>query len=385
MKTTPKKVIILPIALCLILCLTNCAVGKDLKFELEHPNGTTEEYVNMHTPRQSKYLQANYTDIALYADGKEEASHPLPISLKWSATENGKTLRKAKYTVEISKNASFEESFVYNAETNGIDVYNLEIGTKYYWRVGAETAIGKQTSESTCFTTADAAPRNLFIDGVTNARDLGGWITESGGRVRQGMIYRCGRLNKSETSKPEIEITETGISIMREQLKIVTEIDLRMPDAHNIETGGITSSPLGDDITYRNIAMDWLQNGEPDYLSNEEYYPAIREFFTTLADEKNYPLIFHCNIGTDRTGLFAYLINGLLGVSNADLYRDYLFSNFANIGGSRSLKNMSYVDRAMSFDGNSVSEKIENCLLHIGVGKAEIDALRNIMLRKSDT
>jgi protein tyrosine/serine phosphatase len=50
-----------------------------------------------------------------------------------------------------------------------------------------------------------------------------------------------------------------------------------------------------------------------------------------LADESNYPIFFHCAIGTDRTGTLAYLINGLLGVPEEDLYYDYCFSNFGAI------------------------------------------------------
>lgn len=379
MKKITKKIAAISVIVCLTLCFADCTTAKNWKFDLKSPNEKDTEFADMHTSLQNKYLNMNYTNIDLFADGKAELSRPAPISLEWTATANGKTPRKVDYTVEISKNEDFTDCIRYKADANAVNVYNLEIGAKYFWRVEAKTKKGSQTSETANFTTADIAPRNLYIDGVTNVRDLGGWKTENGNRVRQGKIYRCGRLNKSETNEIQIEITENGINAMKNELKIVTEIDLRMPNAHNIETGGITSSPLGDGVAYRNIPMDWLKNGELDYLSNESYYPAIREFFSVLSDEKNYPLIFHCNIGTDRTGLFAYLINGLLGVKNTDLYRDYLFSNFADIGGSRSIKNMTYVNRVMSFDGNDLSEKIERCLLDIGVKKSDIDALRHIM------
>ena len=42
-------------------------------------------------------------------------------------------------------------------------------------------------------------------------------------------------------------------------------------------------------------------------------------------------LLLHCSIGTDRTGVICFLINALLGVSEEDLYKDYLFSMFGMI------------------------------------------------------
>lgn len=77
------------------------------------------------------------------------------------------------------------------------------------------------------------------------------------------------------------------------------------------------------------------------------------------------PLIFHCNIGTDRTGMIAYLINALLGVPEESLYRDYLYSNFGNIGGTRKLKNVKssgYYNAIQAAEGNTLSEKTYNCL-----------------------
>ncbi len=108
---------------------------------------------------------------------------------------------------------------------------------------------------------------------------------------------------------------------------------------------------------------------------------AILSFFEFIADENNYPIIFHCSIGTDRTGFFAFLVNGLLGVRQEDLYRDYLFSNFSNIGSRRTAGNISsYVNTIQTYQGSTLSERIENCLISIGVSKKHLDSVRKIML-----
>ncbi|MBO5328104.1 MAG: tyrosine-protein phosphatase, partial [Clostridia bacterium] len=107
----------------------------------------------------------------------------------------------------------------------------------------------------------------------------------------------------------------------------------------------------------------------------------VKNTFEILADESNYPLIYHCNIGTDRTGLFAYLINGLMGVSEEDLYRDYLFSNFGKINGSRSLSGIknSYIATIKSYQGDNLSEKIYNCLVDLGIPSEHLDSVIEIL------
>ena len=42
----------------------------------------------------------------------------------------------------------------------------------------------------------------------------------------------------------------------------------------------------------------------------------------------DYSLYFHCRIGADRTGTLAYLLEGILGVSKENRYRDYELTVF---------------------------------------------------------
>lgn len=354
-----------------------CACGSAAD---ELPVMTIDDGAVLHTQKQSAYLADAYGNIADHAVGVEELSAPAPVYFTWA------DVRASAYTFELSSGPSFASPITVRTEKTFVDVYNLQTGTKYYWRVTAKVGEKTQKSAVSSFTTESVAPRNLYVEGVTNVRDLGGWKTSDGKTVKQGMMIRCGRLNKSGTAAPDIEITENGIRTMRDLLGVRTEVDLRMPDAHGTEkggseTGGITSSPLGADINYVNIPMDWAKNSSAfNYLAEEEYYPAIKAFFALASDKKNYPMIFHCNIGTDRTGLFAFLVNGLLGVSEDDLYRDYLFSNFGKIGASRSIGNIgSYVDTIKSYGGSSLSEQIANCLADIGVPRAHLDGLISVM------
>ena len=162
---------------------------------------------------------------------------------------------------------------------------------------------------------------------------------------------------------------------MLNEMKIVTEIDLRGGKNDPSEHGNISSSMLGNSVAYHHIGMNW--EGNLLNLNREE----LREVFSILAKESSYPLIFHCSIGTDRTGIIAYFVNGLLGVDQTDLYRDYLFSNFAYIEGARDLGGIltSYVADVRSKAGKTLSQKIRTTLLEIGVTEAEIDSVVHIL------
>lgn len=357
-----------------VLLLSACGSENLYAFELKDlGNG-----VSFHTEAQSSFLAGNYNDIALYAEGLSEKSLPEAVRLEWQANPKDANAAPKEYIVELSVNSDFNSALTYTTAETQLDIYNLYLATDYYWRVTAISENGKKSvSKPSTFTTDSVAPRNLYVDGVTNVRDLGGWSLPYG-RVRQGAIIRCGRLNESGTDNVNIEITQQGIDTMLNELNIKTEIDLRDPVKHNFEAGGITSSPLGESVNYISIPLEWNVN---NLLTGNT--GAVARFFEVIADEDNYPIIYHCNIGTDRTGLFALLINGLLGVSEDDLYRDYMFSNFGNIGGQRNVNGIanSYVKTIKNTEGADLSEKIKNYLLSIGVTQEQIYNLIYIMLK----
>ncbi len=370
MKKRGTLACILSLLLCLAFSLCGCGERKaTVNWELDEV-GTVE----LHTPLQLSYLSGNYNDILQYASGMEELSRPAALTLSWSAEPQGGVI--SSYTVEYTT-GEFPNGIAVRTTAPQCEITNLLLDSVYLWRVTAEFENGETSvSPVSAFVTGEKGPRNLYVDGITNVRDLGGWSTANGGKVKQGMIFRCGRLNKSKTATPEIEITRKGIDTMLNEFGIKTEIDLRMKEAHDHESGGITASPLGSTVRYENVELEWEKG---NYLLDN--LASVKKFFELAADENNYPFIFHCDIGTDRTGMFAYLINGLLGVSEEDLYRDYLFSDFGKIGGARQLSNIqnNYIKTVKAAEGETLSEKIKNCLIANGVPAAHLNALVAIM------
>lgn len=282
----------------------------------------TPEVFEIHTPLQQEFLSGPYEMATIYAKGNEELSRPEPVIIEYD-----------KETLLISG----EE---YPVTDGKADVYNLKNGESYVY-------------DDVTFTVSEAAPRNLYIEGVTNVRDAGGWMTASGKRTRQGVLFRSARLDA---------ITEGGKAELK-RLGIKTELDLR-------EDGYDTGV-----LIYENIPM---KTGGGYLVSN---IPALPDFFHFIADETKHPVIYHCSIGTDRTGMVTFLINALLGVSEEDLYRDYLFSNFGLIEGLRRPRTIdeyiAYMDR---FEGDTLAERTENFLLSVGVDENDIISLRRLML-----
>ena len=312
----------------------------------------------IHTKAQAAYLEGAYTGITKYAKGEKELSIPEPVELQFKGIT-------APFTVYISENQDMSDAVQYESKKDTAKIYNLKIGTKYFYYARS----GNTKTEVSSFQVEDVAPRNLYIDGVTNVRDLGGWKTSSGKSVKQGAIFRSGKFNYDLSA--DKTVTEQGIKAMKE-LGVKTEIDLRQVD--NGESGYITESPLGSDVKYVSVPLD---SGGNNILLNKE---KLKLLFSVFGKEENYPIVFHCSIGTDRTGMLAFLINGLLGVSDEDLYRDFLFSNFGNIGGMRTQSIITtYIDTVDLAKGNTLSEKIENYLISVGVNAGDLAVLKRMM------
>ena len=317
-----------------------------------------ESPFDLHTPAQRAFLSDENENCKTYADGTAAADAPRPVTLSWDADAPG------PYVVRIGEKPDFSDARTIVTDACSLDVYNLKINTRYYFTVGNE--------QSATFVTADAPPRNLSVGGVMNARDLGGWKTTDGKRVKQGLIFRTSALDSYDdgTGKTTDLVTPAGKSTLTDLIGIRTEIDLRRD--HESESGyppeGITESTLGEGVRYLHCP---ILLGPENYLNSVE---SLRRIFSTLADPQNYPVAYHCRVGADRTGAISYLILGLLGVGDDDLMRDYLFTNFSRQGFYRPPINRGYKVTIDQAPGKTTREKIGFILTErIGIPQETLD------------
>ncbi len=290
---------------------------------------------------------------------------------------------------------------------------NLDLGETYYWQVlwnlrcpthsHGSTVYGpcplcnkgKQAVASpvASFMTEDQAPRWIDIEGrVENIRDLGGWRTEDGRRVRTRMIYRGQGLNDNSPSgdKPgRNRLMVEDAEFMTKRLCIKTDLDLRS----GREVAWAKYSPLGYGVQYvwsSSSAYKGIFSDDKSEFPGGSAKQVMGRNFRLFCDVKNYPIYFHCIAGADRTGSLAFMLNGVLGVPLHDLEVDWEATFYPNLpdilkdwAGPKSWRRGAHLTEGLQKYGNADStlkERIELYLLDCGVTREEIEQFRSIML-----
>lgn len=352
-----KKFLVVLLLLVLVFIISGCNKKKDSNtFVYNDIEFTIYSIMN---DKQKEAYDAGYNKANVYAKGSKELSKPNPIHLEFD--------KELSY-IKLSLDKSFIDFIKVEVKDKSVDLVNLYINKPYYYQgFGSDD---KELTDIKGLIIENIAPRTLDIDGLTNSRDLGGWMIGSDKQVKQGLLYRTSKLTADETG--EVLITSKGIEVYKNELLIKTELDLRLDT--DGEQGGITESVVNG-VTY--ISYPMVSGGNLLILDKDLF----KDLFVILSNEDNYPLNFHCSIGTDRTGVVAFLINGLLGVSKEDLYRDYLFSNFGVIGKPRTSATIDdYLLELKKYEGSTLSEQIENYLINVGVSQDNIDNLKRILI-----
>ena len=280
------------------------------------------------------------------------------------------------YSISISQNEDMKDSFtIMGNNYQEIDAYNLYLGKNYY-RINATYANGEtHSSKVYSLTVKDIAPRNIYAGArMTNCRDIGGRrILAGGSYIRQGLLYRtCGNGYNQDGKK----IDDEGKEILLNQLRVKTELNCHNNSSYDFNLTGTK--------TYATL-MDYA-DGSPSKHHFSRNTESVKNVFEILAKEESYPVYFHCRIGTDRTGLVAILLYGVLGVDINYIYQDYLFSNFGKIGSKRKIGTdeaddiSKYITEIQKLPGASFNEQCYNALITIGVPKETINKILDIFI-----
>ncbi|MBP3936169.1 MAG: tyrosine-protein phosphatase [Clostridia bacterium] len=289
--------------------------------------------------------------------------HRDALFIKWVSAEN-----VSEYQLSVATKSDFSDAMVHTTDKTEYTLYNLLPATTYYWKVAAGTV----ESEVRSFVTADTV-RTLTIEGVDNARDIGGFTLADGSMLNYGMVYRTGTLDN---------ITEDGLYQMLTVLGVKTDLDIRTPGEGTAGSG----SPLGDSVNYLNYNGPYYWNSNTGLLA-ESYRDALIGEIRAFADADNYPIVVHCSVGRDRTGTILFLIEGLCGMSKEDLFFEYELSFLAAVGGDANAQ-VTYLMNAVSdmYDGiqgyapdATFAEACEAFILSLGVTQEEIDTIRELL------
>ena len=347
-------------------------------------NITTDltETKEIHTSAQKTYLSYNggydTMDPNLYPDGSQHLSDSLPVNIAWNFTPaSGKSL--SKYSITFGQKHDLSDGYeVVGTTSPSIDLYNTFLGVNYFKINAKYTDNSVESSAIKTFIVDGTAPRNLTVGGMTNCRDMGGRLTEFGGKVKQGLIYRT---SGNKYDNKTAQITNAGQEVMLKQMRVKTEINLSNSTSNNVSLTG---------TTVLNAYMDYAKYDNVSKHHFSRNAESVKNVFKILADENNYPVYYHCRIGTDRTGLVGNLVAGLLGVPLNMIYQDYLFSNFGQIGEKRYIGSLAkqddisiYMQEINSMPGDNFQQKTYNTLLAIGVPAATLDAVIDLLTEGS--
>ena len=303
----------------------------------------------------------------LYA--KWDDFKPVNNTLTWKSNVNANS-----YDVVISLNAELTEALYEDTvtETN-YTMVNPFANSHYYWQATAHTNSGDVKSAIFDFYSGDYK-RTVDIPSISNTRDVGGF-TGKYGTMQQGLVFRSGRLD---------DVGDEAQAALA-QLDIQTDLDLR-------NNGEGTKNPAHLNNYYLRTLQTYYNN------FTEEYRPAVIEAMRVFTDPNNYPVMFHCAVGRDRTGTLAMMLQALCGASKEYIIHDYYTSMWSVTGAyqkSVTELNLGVVNdtlTALENLGDDLNSGVENFLrvredtiTHemVGLSTNEIQAIRDIFSGKT--
>jgi len=167
------------------------------------------------------------------------------------------------------------------------------------------------------------------VPGGLNFRDIGGYETADGRRVRYGQLFRSGLMSGFEDKAVE-EIAALGI---RSVCDFRAREERDQHPSHWLAGRDILQS-VREDSDGSGDLLAFYRAVEAEPGSAREIMlrgyrtmpyalaPSYRALFQRLLAGET-PLIFHCAGGKDRTGIAAALVLTALGVPRAMVLRDY--------------------------------------------------------------
>jgi hypothetical protein len=180
--------------------------------------------------------------------------------------------------------------------------------------------------------------RTIRVDGLINARDLGGLPRSVGGVTPSAVFLRSESVDR---------ISEKGWRTLY-GAGIRTIVDLRQDAERSLDTGWrpawLQTVPVDHDgLHNRMFWADYWDNGRsgtalyylPHLRTMPERTVAVLHAFATAPPGG---VLFHCAAGRDRTGLIAAILLTIAGVESEAIVADYMLSTMAHDRASHEAK-----------------------------------------------
>lgn len=171
-----------------------------------------------------------------------------------------------------------------------------------------------------------AVDRRIELDGCVNFRDLGGYPTRDGRRLRWRLLFRSDALHA---------LSDADVRRLRDELSLRDVVDLRSSfELGNEGRGLLEHEPIG----FHHTPLFDGNTRSADARASMSMSLGVRYLgMMELAQEKIASVIrilalseggavYHCAAGKDRTGVISAVLLGALGVSDELIVADYALS-----------------------------------------------------------
>lgn len=333
------------------------------------------EVVNIENPALQAYMaddtyeQTDDYDVTIVADYADrelygrELDRPQGKWVEWAPIASVDSLTQVR--IRLSMYRDFRNATVHypsSPQATSYQISNLYPDRLYYYQVEhlQGDSLVALLDEGRFRTIGQV--RMIRVDGAHNVRDIGGWPTQFGVPIRYGALYRSGNMDR---------VTDEGRHEFVKNLGVRAELDLRAESR-------LSSSPLGDEVDFIRLITDSYTGAISS--RRHEYVRDLKWIIARLREDK--AVNWHCAVGCDRCGTLSFLIEGLLGVGEEDLCRDYELSTFRGHKRWRSHKGFRTMLPWIRSHGGSddLAECFYNYWREGGMTEEELDFFRGYML-----
>ena len=180
--------------------------------------------------------------------------------------------------------------------------------------------------------------RLLPLNNTRNTRDLGGYSTANGRRLKWGLLFRSDSLADLDASDlaylERLQLAAvTDLRSEAERVQAPSQLPRQSPTIA-YQTLDINDPAINIAELSRKFFSGQLSETElialtdrTSYISNTAISRTWGQWVADLANPGALPHLFHCTAGKDRTGFASAIILLTLGVPKAEIMHDFLLTN----------------------------------------------------------
>ena len=192
----------------------------------------------------------------------------------------------------------------------------------------------------------------LPVEGIVNARDLGGYTMQDGRRVREGRLLRSAHL--ADATDADLDwlaaLPVRRIIDFRKEEELRGKADREVPGAEHVflpvDASGNAAANASEKekkrytgrkkfdvrkiivpLAFNEKAKKVAEQMYPVLLFSPECQKAFAAFFRMLLDTEDGAVLYHCTQGKDRTGVASALVLAALGADRETIIADFDATN----------------------------------------------------------